>query len=113
MAGSALRCPRRVLLTALLIVSACGGLTYDEYRVSDAWGNQETVMVPQGKTVAEISSFAHLADLLGGSALSTGDRACLMINYNGPMLVGSSDEPSVVARRALETCGFPVLAGED
>ena len=110
---------RRTVLAMLLAVSACGGQgydeyrvsdAYDEYRVSDAWGNQETVKVPAGRSVGEVSSFAHLADLLGGSTLSTGDRVCLMTNYNGPMLFGSTDDPSTAARRALEICGLPILA---
>ena len=94
----------------LLALSACGG-GYDEYTISDVWGNEETVRVPIGDSPSQVSSFAYLAELVEGGGITPGQRSCLQTHYNGRMMTGSAELPSVAAREALEICGFPAVAG--
>ena len=47
---------RIIGLATLMALSACGSGGYDEYRITDAWGNQETIRVPIGKSPGEVSS---------------------------------------------------------
>lgn len=99
-----------IATATLLALSACGG-GYDEYVISDVWGNEETVRVPLGESPSQVSSFAYLAELVEGDGITPGQRSCLQTHYNGRMMTGSVELPSVAAREALEICGFPALAG--
>ena len=102
--------PWTVATAMLLALSACGG-GYDEYTISDVWGNEETVRVPIGDSPSQVSSFAYLAELVEGDGITPGQRSCLQTHYNGRMMTGSVELPSVAAREALEICGFAAVAG--
>ena len=76
------------------------------YKVSDAWGNEEVVVVPAGQSPGDVSAFARLVEILDDENLEPGTRACLLFNYNGRALFQGEGEPSVKARQALQDCGF-------